>query len=511
MPDVMAREGIHPETPRVPYTPGWDLVGVADRLGDGVSGVEPGQLIAAMPIHGAYAEFVCLLQSELVPVPSRLDAAEAVGLVLNYITAYQMLHRSARVGPGQRARRLLGERDTPDVDARRTGVQQCVASAAAVLPVVSTSSITATWRPCTRWSLAVKAPCRFRRRSTADSPTCREPATRRVARVGSQQSSKAPRGPARDLGCLVETTFGMTQRVQRDRQDHVGREPGPTDGPRQQLAENPRDRELTTVFERLHERIHRRGIAKCCMTPRVGRRVSRAALAADPARDRQRDARRATRTRGRCWPVVRRRSRCTGRGTVADPRRRKARNAAATASRRDARARCQASRPWKVDTDSAGPKYCGTSTFTGPFSAPFAPQAGTQSRAKAAIRPCNRSIPRSSALSGPTGPSRKPRLSTRCRSTTCCFTPSGSIDSTSSRTRCRSARCSRSRRERVPRTAPTARRACATRPVSRATSSWKSPTSLPPHVQHARAVRRGSAWVRPTAARNRASSPSSSR
>jgi len=102
LPDVMAREGIHPETPRVPYTPGWDLVGVADRLGDGVSGIEPGQLIAAMPIHGAYAEFVCLLQSELVPVPSGLDAAEAVGLVLNYITAYQMLHRSARVGPGQR-------------------------------------------------------------------------------------------------------------------------------------------------------------------------------------------------------------------------------------------------------------------------------------------------------------------------------------------------------------------------------------------------------------------------
>ena len=28
LPDVMAREGIHPETPRVPFTPGWDLVGV---------------------------------------------------------------------------------------------------------------------------------------------------------------------------------------------------------------------------------------------------------------------------------------------------------------------------------------------------------------------------------------------------------------------------------------------------------------------------------------------------
>jgi NADPH2:quinone reductase len=102
LPDVMAREGIHPETPPVPFTPGWDLIGVVDRVGAGVSGIEPGQVVAAMPIHGAYADFVCLPERELVPVPPGLDAAEAVSLVLNYITAFQMLHRSARVEPGQR-------------------------------------------------------------------------------------------------------------------------------------------------------------------------------------------------------------------------------------------------------------------------------------------------------------------------------------------------------------------------------------------------------------------------
>ena len=103
LPDLMAREGVHPETPLVPFTPGWDLVGMVDRLGDGVSGIEPGQIVAAMPISGAYAGFVCLPRRELVPVPSGLDAAEAVSLVLNYITAYQMLYRSAKVRPGQRA------------------------------------------------------------------------------------------------------------------------------------------------------------------------------------------------------------------------------------------------------------------------------------------------------------------------------------------------------------------------------------------------------------------------
>ncbi len=102
LPDVMAREGIHPETPPVPFTPGWDLVGVVDRLGKGVSGIESGQMVAALPIHGSYAEFVCLSQSEVVPVPSGLEAAEAVSLVLNYVTAYQMLHHSAKVRSGRR-------------------------------------------------------------------------------------------------------------------------------------------------------------------------------------------------------------------------------------------------------------------------------------------------------------------------------------------------------------------------------------------------------------------------
>jgi NADPH2:quinone reductase len=98
----MAREGIHPETPRVPFTPGWDLIGTVDQFGDGVSGIEPGQTVAAMPISGSYAEYVCLPQRELVPVPPGLDVAEAVSLVLNYITAYQMLHRSANVKASQR-------------------------------------------------------------------------------------------------------------------------------------------------------------------------------------------------------------------------------------------------------------------------------------------------------------------------------------------------------------------------------------------------------------------------
>jgi D-arabinose 1-dehydrogenase-like Zn-dependent alcohol dehydrogenase len=87
LPDVLAREGVHPETPRVPYTPGWDLVGMVDQIGEAVSGFEPGQTVAATPISGCYAQYVCLPQRKCIPVPPGLEPAEAVAVVLNYITA----------------------------------------------------------------------------------------------------------------------------------------------------------------------------------------------------------------------------------------------------------------------------------------------------------------------------------------------------------------------------------------------------------------------------------------
>jgi NADPH:quinone reductase-like Zn-dependent oxidoreductase len=102
LPDLLAREGIHPETPRVPYTPGWDLVGIVDQIGEDVSDFELGQTVAAMPISGCYAQYVCLPRLKFIPVPAGVDPEEAVAVVLNYITAYQMLYRSAKVKPAQR-------------------------------------------------------------------------------------------------------------------------------------------------------------------------------------------------------------------------------------------------------------------------------------------------------------------------------------------------------------------------------------------------------------------------
>ena len=102
--DILLRKGVDPESwnlGRIPFTPGWDVVGVVDKLGDKVSKWQTGQMVAALPIVGGYAEYIFLSPNELVPCPTGLDHAEAVSLVLNYITAYQMLHRCAHIKPDE--------------------------------------------------------------------------------------------------------------------------------------------------------------------------------------------------------------------------------------------------------------------------------------------------------------------------------------------------------------------------------------------------------------------------
>jgi NADPH2:quinone reductase len=105
--DLMFRtSGRLPGTPSVPFTLGEDIVGVVDKLGEGVSTVEPGQTVAGatfcLGTGGGYAEFICLPTSELVSVPSGVDPAQAVCVVVNYLTAHMAMHTSAKVRSGER-------------------------------------------------------------------------------------------------------------------------------------------------------------------------------------------------------------------------------------------------------------------------------------------------------------------------------------------------------------------------------------------------------------------------
>ena len=87
----------------MPFVPGGEFSGVVVGDTGGDAALDDGAPVYGWPgMTGCYAQYVCLPQRSLVPVPAGLDPAEAVALVLNYITAYQMLHRSAKGQPGQR-------------------------------------------------------------------------------------------------------------------------------------------------------------------------------------------------------------------------------------------------------------------------------------------------------------------------------------------------------------------------------------------------------------------------
>jgi NADPH:quinone reductase-like Zn-dependent oxidoreductase len=108
-PDVQARYGHTPIAPRIPFVPGYAIVGVVDAVGhpkrppgDSATRVAVGDRVAALTVSGGYAEYIYLGEEHLIPVPDALDAAEAVTLILNYIVAYQTLHRSAQVRTGDK-------------------------------------------------------------------------------------------------------------------------------------------------------------------------------------------------------------------------------------------------------------------------------------------------------------------------------------------------------------------------------------------------------------------------
>ena len=81
----------------------YDLVGEIDQLGDGVSGFELGDRVADLTVLGSNAAYCTLRADRLTRVPAGLDAAEVAALILSWTTAYQLLHRAARVQRGQRA------------------------------------------------------------------------------------------------------------------------------------------------------------------------------------------------------------------------------------------------------------------------------------------------------------------------------------------------------------------------------------------------------------------------
>lgn len=99
--DTQLRAGTYIGGPRPPFTPGYELVGMVEALGPQCKRLRPGDRVGALTVWGANAEQVCVPEKYTVNVPGDLDPAGIVSLIFPYMTAYQLLHRVARVRAGE--------------------------------------------------------------------------------------------------------------------------------------------------------------------------------------------------------------------------------------------------------------------------------------------------------------------------------------------------------------------------------------------------------------------------
>jgi len=99
--DTMIRRGRYPDFKGpLPFTPGYEIVGVIEKTGADVVAPLEGEMVADLCVVGGYAQYAIRPSRFLVPVPDSIDPAEAVCIPLAYLTAFQMLTRYRNVPSG---------------------------------------------------------------------------------------------------------------------------------------------------------------------------------------------------------------------------------------------------------------------------------------------------------------------------------------------------------------------------------------------------------------------------
>lgn len=99
--EVQMLRGRYFSQPTFPFVPGYDSVGTVREVGEGVAPELIGKRVAAINVTGGWAEQQVLSASQLGFVPDDIAPADAVALVVNGVTTYQMLHRVAKIQSGQ--------------------------------------------------------------------------------------------------------------------------------------------------------------------------------------------------------------------------------------------------------------------------------------------------------------------------------------------------------------------------------------------------------------------------
>jgi NADPH:quinone reductase-like Zn-dependent oxidoreductase len=101
--DLIMLAGKYRFAPKLAVVGGYEIAGEVDAIGEGVTGFRIGQRVAALTVHGGFAEYLTREALHFVPIPDAVSDLDAAAVILNYVSAWQMIHRVANVQRGSRA------------------------------------------------------------------------------------------------------------------------------------------------------------------------------------------------------------------------------------------------------------------------------------------------------------------------------------------------------------------------------------------------------------------------
>jgi NADPH2:quinone reductase len=99
--DIMQRNGLPHRMRKPPFVPGQEASGVVESVGDGVTTLKPGMRVAAFPLDGAYAEYLCVPQDRVSAVPEHVPLDRVLAYPVNLRTAYFLVYVWGKVQPGE--------------------------------------------------------------------------------------------------------------------------------------------------------------------------------------------------------------------------------------------------------------------------------------------------------------------------------------------------------------------------------------------------------------------------
>lgn len=98
--DLMARMGLYPDAPKIPCVVGYEVAGVIDQVGAGVSAYKVGDRVIGVPKFGGYTDTLVVPEDNVLPMPERMTFEEGAGFPVVYLTAHHMLLFVGSLRPG---------------------------------------------------------------------------------------------------------------------------------------------------------------------------------------------------------------------------------------------------------------------------------------------------------------------------------------------------------------------------------------------------------------------------